>query len=543
MQVLALTLASCKQIRNGEVMKRIAVFLYLVILQCPLTQAAVTIDFVDGAAGVRATASGSLNIDGLVFRNQQLTTTGYVRGSGALSAFDGWTAIGTGDIDAYNIDTSVKFSTGGNFLASSNSGRPVGIYSTTTVGIDTLYVPRGYVSGGALASTAIWAGETIASMGLIPGSHVISWGSGDNADTVTINIGPIAPPPPQEPTTYYYRGQAFTSATTGTYTTGMRVTGSITTSGPIPPNSTNFDIREIVSSWSFSDGVQTLTSSNGVFHNLPVFSPKFTTNANGDITLADVFVTNNPTATAVGQTNNYIATVQSAVFDHGALGARCQTISEGLCASYLFAARGFVNGALGTWTKELIVPAPPTINFTGLLPSATMGALNFTTIDPGCTFATPPKFLPESAAQPPLPDSVVAVDGLLDFEISGCAPGASVTVSMDYGTTLPTDTAFWKQGNPWYEISSSVSGSVIQYTLTDGGPNDADGVVNGRILDPGAAVVPAPLDTGGPSPAPPPNPGATAAPATPVPALPIWALILLSALLGFRARRSMRFLQ
>jgi PEP-CTERM motif len=50
-------------------------------------------------------------------------------------------------------------------------------------------VPLDYVSGAALGtSTATFAGATIASLGLTPGSYVWSWGSGPTADTFTLDI-------------------------------------------------------------------------------------------------------------------------------------------------------------------------------------------------------------------------------------------------------------------------------------------------------------------------------------------------------------------
>lgn len=73
--------------------------------------------------------------------------------------------------------------------------------------------------------------------------------------------------------TYIYTGKNFTSAN-GDYTTNMQVTGSITTSSPIPPNSINFDIGTIATSWSFFDGVQTISDADGVFHSFSAFAPK-----------------------------------------------------------------------------------------------------------------------------------------------------------------------------------------------------------------------------------------------------------------------------
>jgi hypothetical protein len=57
--------------------------------------------------------------------------------------------------------------------------------------------------------------------------------------------------------TYTYTGPNFTDVAGG-YTTSMSVTASITTSAPIPPNETGYDILSLVTNWSMSDGVNTL---------------------------------------------------------------------------------------------------------------------------------------------------------------------------------------------------------------------------------------------------------------------------------------------
>jgi len=57
--------------------------------------------------------------------------------------------------------------------------------------------------------------------------------------------------------TYTYTGPNFTDVAGG-YTTSMSVTASITTSAPIPPNETGYDIIPLVTNWSMSDGVNTL---------------------------------------------------------------------------------------------------------------------------------------------------------------------------------------------------------------------------------------------------------------------------------------------
>ena len=88
---------------------------------------------------------------------------------------------------------------------------------------------------------------------------------------------------------------------------------------------------------------------------------------------------------------------------------------------------------------------------------------------------------------------------------------------MDYGSPLPAGARYWKVGNPWYQLAASISGSVVQFSITDGGTGDNDGSANGQIVDPSGAV-----QVSGGS-------GATSA--TPIPTMSGWALIVLSMLL------------
>jgi hypothetical protein len=78
----------------------------------------------------------------------------------------------------------------------------------------------------------------------------------------------------------------------------MRITGSFTTSIPIPPNSSYYDIAPIMTSWSFSDGLQTITSASGQFR--PSSPPHVTTDSQGNITDTFLLFWDFPIATQVG---------------------------------------------------------------------------------------------------------------------------------------------------------------------------------------------------------------------------------------------------
>lgn len=187
---------------------------------------------------------------------------------------------------------------------------------------------------------------------------------------------------------------------------------------------------------------------------------------------------------------------------------------------------GGVSGATVTMDAERVCSAvfvELDREYTSPLPSGTTGRIAFTTADPRCAFASEPAFIPADDSRPAPPAGLELVDGLAVFTIGGCAPGASVTLTVDYGVELSPGVEVWKVADPWRPLDTMVAGSTVRYTLTDGGPNDDDGVIDGSIVDPaGAGQV------------------ALAAPAVPVPVDARWALWLLALLVGVAAARQTR---
>ncbi|TCO71783.1 ubiquitin-like protein [Chromatocurvus halotolerans] len=152
--------------------------------------------------------------------------------------------------------------------------------------------------------------------------------------------------------------------------------------------------------------------------------------------------------------------------------------------------------------------------FTGQLPGGAAGTISFTTTDANCTFVTDPAFT--VAVDPPA--DIGFPYGVVAFTVGQCDTGAVIDVSIDYGETLPEDASAWKT-DPWTQITgATISGSVLSYSVTDGGENDADGSVNGVIVDPVGVGIPA-------------------ASARAVPALPSLGLALLGGLLALIAAR------
>jgi hypothetical protein len=190
-----LALLNNKQQYQGNLMKRFLAFLCLFILNISLSHAAVTINIVESGANVVATATGSLDLTGssLVGSTPNGLFFGVIQGSSAApGSTDTFLSIGTGTGSRTYIasPTSVVLSTGPYVAANSNTGTSITIVSSDPGTFDDHFtVPFGYISGDPINSSSTWAGHTIASLQLIPGSYNFALA----ADSFTINIGPIAP--------------------------------------------------------------------------------------------------------------------------------------------------------------------------------------------------------------------------------------------------------------------------------------------------------------------------------------------------------------
>ncbi|MDO8862286.1 ubiquitin family protein [Haliea sp. E1-2-M8] len=159
--------------------------------------------------------------------------------------------------------------------------------------------------------------------------------------------------------------------------------------------------------------------------------------------------------------------------------------------------------------------------FAGQLPGGGAGTISFTTADANCTFDTDPVF---TAAIDP-PEGIDFPYGVVAFTVNGCENDAVIDVAIDYGEALPADATAWKT-DPWTPIAgATISGSVLSYSVTDGGPKDADGSSNGVIVDPAGVGIPA---------------DEPAAPPTAVPTLPITGLVLLTGLLALFGMRQLK---
>ncbi len=102
----------------------------------------------------------------------------------------------------------------------------------------------------------------------------------------------------------------FTSCTTGpcmNYTTSMSASGSFTVPTPLGPNLNNSNIASQVTSYSFSDGINTYSNTNP---NSLVYEFMVSTNANGNISSANILLEDWQSGTSPHIVNDRIAFLQ-----------------------------------------------------------------------------------------------------------------------------------------------------------------------------------------------------------------------------------------
>jgi IPTL-CTERM motif len=150
----------------------------------PAAEATYTITMTQSGADVVASGSGTLNLTSLV---------GGVPGNAAayVQANTGSIYVGPTSLTAVRSFTGgvtgpANFGSGAFLVANSGSGNIAGIDAGAVA------VPNPYASGSSISGTATWTGQTFAGLGLTPGTYTWTWGSGANADSLVLQIGPPA---------------------------------------------------------------------------------------------------------------------------------------------------------------------------------------------------------------------------------------------------------------------------------------------------------------------------------------------------------------
>jgi hypothetical protein len=154
-------------------------------------EAGLVIDIQQVGADVVATGSGTVDLAGLTF-----SFSSSVGDAAAVGGAVGGVAMGPAVYILDDIYTGVSgptsFGAGPIIFATSGSGDTFGVNGTFAV----VGVPLGYVSGTPLLATDTYSGQTLSSLGLTPGTYTFTFGTGDHADSIVVNIGIAAVPEP-----------------------------------------------------------------------------------------------------------------------------------------------------------------------------------------------------------------------------------------------------------------------------------------------------------------------------------------------------------
>jgi hypothetical protein len=174
--------------RIGKIALVACVTLLLVAALATKVQAAVIITAAqtDSSVVFSTSSGGSLNLTGLSFNRVSSSQAQVCSACGTL----GVGGVGSSEAgDTYGVVT-VPGSTG-TFGTDSTTTFPSSVTGDllflNVSGV--LYLPSGYTSGDPISANATYAGESLASLGLNPGSYTWSWAG----DSVTLNIVPIPP--------------------------------------------------------------------------------------------------------------------------------------------------------------------------------------------------------------------------------------------------------------------------------------------------------------------------------------------------------------
>ena len=146
---------------------------------------ALTFDIVETGSGVTLTASGALDTTGLNFA--------FVVGpsSAFTNAQKPQLQLGLGNGDNYTgVFTALgsPFGTSGFRFAGFDTGDAVGFDASSS---NRLILPVGYQSGDPISASAVFAGETFASLGILAGAYTYDL---TNGESVTLTATPIPLP-------------------------------------------------------------------------------------------------------------------------------------------------------------------------------------------------------------------------------------------------------------------------------------------------------------------------------------------------------------
>jgi hypothetical protein len=161
----------------------VAALLTVITLAAPPADASYVVTFVEKDSNVLETGRGTLDLTDLT-RASPITSGAFIAPSDAIfqSGADGQ-SIG---FFYGNVYGPHRLGAGDPISATLSAGSPVGIDAASSP--EFVLVSPDYRSGSPLSESSVYLNATFASLELTPGVYVWDWGSGDHADTFTINV-------------------------------------------------------------------------------------------------------------------------------------------------------------------------------------------------------------------------------------------------------------------------------------------------------------------------------------------------------------------
>jgi len=134
--------------------------------------------------------SGSFNLTSLTFDQNIPGVTGGFNQNFAQFIVGPTSSSGATTYSGSSFTTFPNnFGSGSGLVPSSSSGSLFGIVQTAgPIGPRVVLVPSGYVSGTVISGSMTYNTQTIAGMGLTPGTYTWSWGTGGNTSTLVMTI-------------------------------------------------------------------------------------------------------------------------------------------------------------------------------------------------------------------------------------------------------------------------------------------------------------------------------------------------------------------
>jgi hypothetical protein len=134
--------------------------------------------------------SGSFNLTDLTLNQNLPGVTGGYNKSFAQFVVGSSSPVNATTYSGSSFTTfPANFGSGSGTPPSSSSGSIFGVVQTSgTGGPREVLVPQGYTSGTEISGSMTYNSQTIAGMGLTPGTYTWSWGTGGNTSTIVMTI-------------------------------------------------------------------------------------------------------------------------------------------------------------------------------------------------------------------------------------------------------------------------------------------------------------------------------------------------------------------